>query len=113
MFALVGSKAIAVTAMLSQKSFTACHEVALLVILVLYHNPPVTLPAHTLLVDEGSQAKALVLPPTLLGPLSAHGDPGFPGAVDCKFCCIFFVIAKIGDSFSLSGLPMAGFIVSK
>ena len=110
---LLGSKTIAVTAMLSQKSLTACQVDPVLVISLLYHKPPETPPAHTLLVEVGSQVRALVLPPTLSGPLSTHGALAAPGRVGEGFCCICFVICKIGNNFSTSGLLKEGFIVAK
>ena len=85
--ALVGSNAMAVTAMLSQELPALCQTLLVLVMSLLYHSPPVTPPAHTLLPPAaklvGSQASARVRPPTLLGPRSTHALEASPGTASC------------------------------
>ena len=71
---LLGSKVMQVTDKFSDTP-TCCQEVFGSVMSLLTHKPPLTPPAKTLLfvASFGSNKIALVLPPTLFGPLSIHG----------------------------------------
>ena len=114
-FFTTGSNAIQVTAMFAQKSLTATHVEVDEVISLLYHKPPVTPPAQTffLLLSFGSNNKALVLPPTLLGPLSVHLlEVELPGAAPA-FVLFPCIILNTGHSLSDIGLPVFGSAVLK
>ena len=69
---MVGSKEIFVTDSVDQKSLTFTQPELASVIFILYQRPPLAPPAQTLLAVVGSQANALVRPPTLLGPNSVQ-----------------------------------------
>ena len=79
---------------------------------VFFHNPPETPPAYTVLfvASFGSNIITLVLPPTLLGPLSSHAFVAFPGVFLERR--LFFNSSLSLVRFPSSNLPVEGFIVN-
>ena len=79
------------------------------------NKPPLTPPAKTLLLELslGSNIAALVLPPTLLGPLWIHAISSFsPGTPSILIPLMSFNSFWISKRFSVLGLPRTGSIVS-
>ena len=106
---LVGSYAIQLIAILSQKSSILFQDGSVKVISSVNHKPPVTPPAQNFLPSEslGSNMTALVRPPTLSGPCSTHSTVTVLDAFEISAC------SKACIKRSLGTCPVAGSRVIK
>src|SRR5689334_15479266 len=105
---------MAETARLLHSPLTCCQALLALVISALYHKPPVTPPAHTFLpvASVGSQARALVRPPTFPGPRSTQAVTLVPGMAPYTLLSLVFKCFSASISTSGVGLFKAGSMVA-
>ena len=82
-------------------------------ILSVFHKPPLAPPAKTLLFvpSVGSKNNTLVLPPTLLGPLSIQ-RLSVPSPGERNKVLSFYIFFCNEFTFCGSGNPVLGFIVN-
>ena len=105
---------MAVTAMFDHILPTDVQDEDALVMSLFTHKPPVTPAAQTFFLEAsfGSNAMALVRPPTLFGPLSVHWfEVELPGAAVGNELLVSDL--NIGQSLSGIGLPVSGSMVLK